>query len=304
MSNLWLSPNAWDATRLRTLFLCKRRFYYEQIKQLRNLRDGFQVNLEFGNAWHEAIRSYDTARITGGTNPLETSIRRAIEITKDWPKETGSSQKNVSTLVRALIWYEEKFGDNPLVPLFHNGTPCFELGFNLPLFPERSEAKNAPTLCGNLDGIVEFGGEIWILERKSTATALSGFYWNKFDPNIQVDVYCLAAHLLWPEWKVQGVMVEAFQTGATFARFERRLFRRRPGRLEETLAQIQREVGQIEGQPEAEFEAEPNFASCMIDNGCPYRTICTSDPSMRQWAISSQFAPRSDPWDPLNKEVK
>jgi len=269
-------------------------------------RSTFRIDLEWGKAWHETVRAYDTARATGAKDPLAIALTRAFGLTKEWPTETDKKTKNRETLVRAIIWYDEQFGaTNPLMPLMvaENG-PAFELAFQFPLF---SDKQDGPLLCGNLDGIVEFGGEVWILERKSTATTLSGFYWDKFDPNVQVDVYCVAAHLMWPQWQIKGVLVEACQVGVTFARFERKLFRRSPARLEETLASLQREVRtflgdlQTHGQDSDETFG-PRYASCEVGNGCPYRGICQTDPAMRDWEIKAHWQRRSDPWDPINRE--
>lgn len=306
MSELWLSPNAYDATRLRDLLLCRRRFKLAHILQLeRAHRNSFNIHLEWGKAWHETVRAYDTARATAVAAPINVAIQRAFDLTKEWPVDTGVRTKSRETLVRAIIWYDDQFGaNNPLMPLMVEGNgPAFELNFRFPLFADQ---PNGPLLCGNLDGIVEFGGEIWILERKSTATTLSGFYWDKFDPNVQVDVYCVAAHLLWPQWQIKGVLVEACQTGVTFARFERKLFRRSPARLEETLASLQREVASLlrdlsEYGEDSEETFGPRYASCSIDNGCPFRDICQTDPSMREWEIATHWQRRTDPWDPINR---
>lgn len=306
MSNLWLSPNAYDATRLRDLFLCRRRFKFAHILQLEPTHRGsFNIHLEWGKSWHETARAYDTARATGEADPLTVAIKRALALAAEWPVDTGVRTKSRETLVRAAIWYDDQFGpQNPLMPLVVEGNgPAFELAFQFPLFPDQ---QDGPLLCGNLDGIVEFGGEIWILERKSTATTLSGFYWDKFDPNVQVDVYCVAAHLLWPQWQIKGVLVEACQVGVTFARFERKLFRRSPARLEETLGSIQREVRSFLGDlaehgEDSEETFGPNPAACGIDNGCPFRAICQTDPTMRAWEIETHWQRRADPWDPINR---
>lgn len=292
--NLWQEPWAFDATRLRSLLLCDRRFWLEHQQQLRPAGRERSIDLDFGTAWHETARAYDSARVAGDNQPLLPAMKRALELSADWAPEWVTSAKNRDTLLRAIVWYDAQFGaDNPLLPMvLRDGRPALELGFNFPLF----DGRDRPTLCGNLDGVVQFGGETWILERKTTGSALSGFYWSGYDPNIQVDVYCLAAHCLWPEWNVQGVMIEAMQTGVGFTRFERKQFRRSRGRLAETLAVIQDVVSKFDA---ATSEIRPNPAACNVGAGCPFRAYCQSDPSMRQWVLQTQFAPRKDPWNPL-----
>lgn len=299
MSSLWLAPNAWDATRLRSLMLCRRRFQLEQVMQLRSISRGFNIDPEWGTAWHEVTRAYDTARLSVPQDALRLATQRALALTAQWQTNDITTAKNRATLVRSIVWYDDQFGvDNPLKPLvFESGLPAMELAFHFPLFPDQPEG---PQLCGNLDGVVEFGGEIWVLERKSTGSALSGFYWAKYDPNIQVDTYCLAAGLLWPEWRVQGTLVEACQVGVTFSRFERRQFRRTQARRAETLEAIQTAVSDFSFDLEhADDPFKPNFASCMADGGCPYRAYCQTDPSLRPWLLKTQFVPRENPWNPL-----
>lgn len=299
MSNLWLNPGAWDATRLRSLMLCRRRFWLEHMLQLApNGRRS--IHLDFGTAWHEAVGAYDAARVRQDPNPLNAGLRRALEASANWEPSEITTSKNRSTLVRSLVWYDEQFGPgNSLLPLtLEDQTPALELNFRFPLF---SDQPNGPWLCGNLDALVEFGGEIWVLERKTTASALSGFYWSRFDPNIQIDTYAVAAHLLWPQWQVKGVMVEAHQVGVGFSRFERRMFRRSPARLEEILQAIQREVHDFECDlaADADDARAPSFASCNVDAGCPFRAYCQADPSLREWTLTTQFSRRERPWDPL-----
>jgi len=293
MSNLWLSPHAYDASRLRDLFLCRRRFQLSTVAPIEPIgAEAYAIDREFGKAWHEVTRAYDEARVSGH-EPLAAGLRRALAHSAKWPSDTGSKSKTRQTLVRAIIWYHEQYGaNNALFPLIHNGNPAFELSFRFPLWP-----NSETLLCGNIDGVVEFGGEVWILERKSTASALSSFYWAKFDPNLQIDIYCLAAHLMWPEWKVKGVLVEAMQTGVTFSRCERKMFTRSPARLEETLVAVQNAVKDYQHATDPQA---PNFASCMSDGGCPFRAVCTTDPTMRDWEISTHWRPRSQPWNPLN----
>lgn len=237
---------------------------------------------------------------------LREALLCALALSARWP-ETDEPRKTRETLCRAIIWYDDKFGDaNALSPLVTgDGIPAYEVPFAFPLWPDSDTL-----LCGNIDGVVDFGGELWVLERKTTKNALSRQYWAQYDPNLQIDIYALAARLMWPEWDIRGVLVEATQVGVTFCRTERKEFRRSPERLEETLVSIQREVRDFQYEYEqanypgakTPFNPKPNFASCMANGGCPYRQICTSEPSLREWEIKTQWRPREDPWNPLNKE--
>ena len=297
-AQLWQEPDAWDATRLSSLMSCKRRFYYGHVKQLRpSANAGFSIDLEFGTAWHESLRTFDSATCAGHPpqKALIEAIKRALELTAEWPEAQVSPAKNRTSLIRALVWYVEQFGDGVLKPLLVDGKPALEVSWKFPLFPDTPR----PLLCGNMDGIVEFGGEVWVLERKTTGSALSSFYWAKYAPNLQVDLYCLAARTLWPEMNIKGVILEAMQTGAGFARFERRLFLRTPFQMGETLEAVRHAVSEARGDPE-ELEARPNFASCMNPGPCPFRAVCMSGSrQIRQWTLDTQYAPREKPWNPL-----
>lgn len=82
----------WDASALRPLMQCPRRFYYKQVEGLRPLpRLGAESRVDphifFGTTWHECVEHYDKDRIAGRTaeEATERAIERALQLT--WERE-------------------------------------------------------------------------------------------------------------------------------------------------------------------------------------------------------------------------
>ena len=286
--------------------LCQRRHLYEDILQIEPKHSGHNPHTNFGHAFHEGLRAYDEARFAGHNNPTLAGVKRAYELSREWPEplagyeantlKASEKAKTAESLARSIVWYDEALGSsNTFEVMVADGKPAFEINFKIPLGFKLPWANNKEALlCGNLDAVVKFGDEVWVLERKSTYSQLGGWYFSKYSPNIQIDVYCLAAHLLWPDWKIQGVLLEAAQIGQTFVRFQRQFLRRSVAQLEETHYAIEKAIKGIE------INRWPlNPASCNVGAGCPYRSLCNTDPAMRERLLELEWQRRKSPWNPL-----
>ncbi len=174
---------AWDATSLRPLLLCPRRYYYEIVRGFRH-SGATDVHLVFGHHYHSALEIFDKAVLAGEEPEAAqlTALRHALTISRGW--ESDDTAKNRRTLVRAVVWYTDNFIKGDLVQpvALADGTPAVELSFALPLL-EKATPSEEFLICGHLDGLCEFGGDIFVRERKTTKTTISQYYFKRYLPD-------------------------------------------------------------------------------------------------------------------------
>lgn len=305
---------AWDSVSLGALKDCPRRYQYSIIKGWRSKVTG--IDLSFGLAYHHGLELYDRKMAEGLSHDdaLLFIVRDALISTIDWPKEEDSN-KNRSTLLRSLIWYLEEFkDDNAKTVTLANGKPAVELSFTLPL--DFGPRANVPyldelgpvadfvssqlqpqnyILCGHIDRLVSFTGEVFVMDRKTTKTTISPSYFSNYDPDNQMTLYSLAGQIIWNA-PVKGVIIDAAQIAVGFTKFERGITWRTSGQLDEWLKDLKYWLGQAE-QYAADDYYPMNDRSCRM---CQFKKICSKDPAVRETFLASDFD-NSRPWNPLSR---
>lgn len=229
--------------------------------------------------------------------------------------------KNRFTLVRSVIWYLDQFKDDPASTLIlANGKPAVELSFRMELdwgpgkgedwecsecgqanADETEECTNCGAskpryiLSGHLDRVVEFGGQKYVMDRKTTGSSPTPHYFDGFAPDNQMSIYTLAARVQFST-PVAGVIIDAAQIAVGFTRFQRGFTYRTETQLEEWLADFRFWTAQAEGF--AERGSWPmNDKACGMYGGCTFRKICSKSPEVRERFLESDFERR--PWNPL-----
>ncbi len=280
---------AWSASSLGNL-VCMRKYYYSSVKRYR--RTISNIDLEWGSVYHEALEGYDkTLKALGKESALLYALRVAFSKAKACPIILASEEntKNLRTLIRTIIWYVEEYGDTAPALEFPNGVIASELEFALPLGMKASTGEDY-LIYGKLDGILDLGDELWIRERKSSRTTITSksFYLKRYHPDTQMSTYDLAGHLLFPDLRLEGVMIEQCQTAVGFARFRRHEIRRVDAQREEFLRDIkilikQAETCLLDGyMPKNEKACDANF-------GCDYRKYCDMNPLSRDVFMKSEL---------------
>lgn len=307
-----VAPHAWDATRLRPAFLCDRKFLYQVIYGLEK-KGASNIDLLFGKAAHSAFEAYDLAKAERkkSRDPLKAALAVAWEESKSWPGENEpvyDSKKNRLSLMRLVTWYHFDLGANDTLTCvrLENEAPAIELAFAL-------DIGNGVQLVSRPDQIVQFEpGEIWVRERKTTGSALGGFYDSRFSPDLQITIQAIAGSELIAEnhrgeYAFRGVIVEAMQIGAGFVRFSRSLHRRSEGQIAEARAIIEAKIKQIVARVAKVKRAPPsanepdwpmNEAAC---ERCAYRELCAVDLAERPRVLELLYAVR-EPWNPTSRK--
>ena len=220
----------------------------------------------------------------------------------DWTVLAPDKNKNRDTLLRTILHYCDTADDRVVPYQFPDGTPAVELTFRTPL-PLTSPDGDPYLLCGNMDGMVEFAGEVVPRERKTTYHTPNLYFFDKYAPDVQVDTYDLAAWVLYSDLldpKPHGVMVEVTQVTATHTKIERQIVTVPEERRAEWLRELQWWILQAEKCARDNYWPK-NTASCGMNGGCPYRRVCRMAPSSRKLFLPGEdFEKREELWNPLD----
>jgi hypothetical protein len=220
----------------------------------------------------------------------------------DWVVIAPNRNKNRDTLLRTILHYCDTADDRVQPWRFPDGTPAVELSFRLPL-PLTSPDGDPYLLCGNMDGMIEFAGEIVPRERKTTKNTPGLYFFDKYAPDVQIDTYDLAAWVLYSDLldpKPHGVMVEVTQVTPNFTKIERQIVTVPEERREEWMRDLTYWIKQAEACAKENYWPK-NEASCGMNGGCPFREVCRMAPSSRKrFMPGERFVKREVLWNPLD----
>ena len=291
---------AWDSTSLGALKRCPR--YYEY-----NIIEGYvhrseSVHLRFGSEYNNALVTYNKERAKGLEHEEALLLAVRYALTHTWDEKLGrpwvsdEPTKTRETLVRSVIWYLDKFADDPFQTIvFATGEAAVELPFRIDIDEASGLTGESYLLCGYLDRFVDFQGDAWITDWKSSKYALDDRYFARYTPDNQVSQYDFAGAIMGPR-PIKGVVIDAVQLGVTFSRFQRAQITRTPAMREEWLRDSLYVIRQNE-QYVADNYWPMNDTSCEKYGGCTYRAICSASPELRKVHLDAMFHKRM--WDPL-----
>jgi hypothetical protein len=268
---------------------------------------GERVHLEYGILYHEALETYEARKYAGLSH--DEAVRQTVfnVLARTWrdgrpwrssvdlPTDEKASLKNRENLVRTVVWYLDKFKSDPAKIKMHlvTGRPMTELHFT---FEIGGGVEGYPyTLCGHLDRVVEFQGESFVMEHKTTTLTLGSYYFEQYDPDNQVSLYTVASQVAF-KTPVRGVIIDAVQIAVGFSRFVRSFVFKTPDQIDEWMRDLHYWLDQAEHYAEADYWPM-NDKSCHKYGGCPFRDICSKSPSVRDKFLETAFERR--PWNPL-----
>jgi hypothetical protein len=251
---------------------------------------------------HDILEFYDrtAAKEQDREQIMRTVVRYALEVTTIRTEdavhffETSDSKRSRYNLVRAIIWYIDKFhGEDMQTATLPDGKAALELSFRIVL---PFEHDGTPFLyCGHIDKIGDIGSQLFIVERKHTTTTLSGYYFDRFAPNNQISGYKFAADVMMGHG-ISGVIVDAVQVAEGFSRYIRAPVHRNQEQTQEWLENLGEWLAMAKHY--AERNVWPmNEEACHLYGGCTYRPICRMAKGARQKFLESNFVRQG--WDPL-----
>jgi hypothetical protein len=292
---------AWDSTSLGWLKECPRKYQYHMIEQWRGR--GESIHLEYGILYHAALEEYDRKKLEKGMSH-DDAVRGVVRelLTKTWreglpwrgakdlPADDKASLKSRENLVRTVVWYLNKFKDDPAKTLMHpvTGKPMVELHFQF-------EIEGGYSLCGYLDRVVEFQEQPFVMDRKTTTSTLGSYYFEQFDPDNQMSVYTVASQVAF-HTPVKGVIVDAAQIAVGFSRFVRSFVFKTADQIDEWMKDLYVYLEQAKRFAERGYWPQ-NDKSCHKYGGCAFREICSKSPQVRDKFLETHF--QREPWNPL-----
>jgi hypothetical protein len=293
---------AWDSTSLSALKYCPRYYQYSIIEGYTTRSEN--IHLKFGIEFHAAIELYDRNRATGVSHEtaLLRSVRQAFintwdfELKRPWTSDDPS--KNRGTLIRAIVWYLTQFEHDTMETIiFADGSPAVEKSFRLDLGfgPEILDCEDNYILCGHIDKLVTYDDRVWVMDYKTTKTALSEDYFAKFSPDCQVSTYSIGGRVIYHK-PIEGLLINGIQVGASFARVQRMPISRTASQLEEWLYDLRYWLHEAERFASDGYWPQ-NDKSCGMYGGCAYRKVCGASPEVRPQLLRGLYVKRV--WDPL-----
>lgn len=295
---------AWDSTSLGAFKRCPRYYQYSMIENWQSKAP--KVALEFGIHYH-ALLEYFT-KILAETGDYETALHKTVRktltdtVTYDdagncisW--ETDNKYRNRNTLLRAVVFHCEKFKNDPLKTyILANNKPATELSFKIQLDLTNPDGENY-LLCGHMDKVVEYHAELFVLDYKTTATALGDHYFAQYNPDNQISLYTFASSIVLGR-PVSGVVIDAAQLLVGSTRHQRSLVFRTQDQLEEWLQDTYYYIKQAEKMAEENYWPM-NDSSCMKYGKCPYHEVCSKPSCVRENILQANFEKKV--WNPLEE---
>lgn len=323
---------AWDSTSLGWFKECPRLYQYYMVEGWSPR--GERVHLKYGQLYHSGLELYDKLRCQNLSHDealvqvVKTALENTWEYTEDEtgeretgkPWESDHNTKTRETLIRSLIWYLEQFGaeDPAETVVLANGKPAVELSFKMEMdfgptaynsidgisfepgalnYADGAKVPNRQpyVLCGHLDRVVSFAGGTYVMDRKTTGSALGSNYFDQYDPDNQMSLYSMAAQVIYST-PVKGVIIDAAQIMVGFTRYGRGFTYRTPAQTQEWLDDVKHWLRLAE-QYATEGHWPMNDKSCHKYGGCTFRKICSKSPEVRQRFLENDFDKRQ--WNPL-----
>ena len=311
---------AWDSTSLGLFKTCPRLYEYTMIRgyalKVENL------HLRFGIEFHSALQEYDFARSEGFSHDeavweaMFGLQRRLLEQALPEGNEKATKYKNADSLRQLVIDYLDYYeNDHAKTFIMANGKPATELSFRFELdfgpsmslqgtmFTVEGEQIDAAVpfiLCGHLDRVVDFNGQLMVLDHKTTTTTLGSYYFDQYEPHNQMSLYTLAGKIVL-NTVVKGVIIDGCQIMLEGEnRFVRGFTYRTPDQLDEWMDSLSMTLGYAESCATQNYWPM-NDTACDKFGGCKFRGICSKSPQVRDKFLEMDFIvqPLEERWNPL-----
>lgn len=307
-----------DSSKLQTAMECPRRFFYEHVLNWR--REGENVHLGFGTAWHEGMEVLADYRMSPDAEPgypadilIEAIGRFTDSYREHFPDVEGDPDRQPKTIEngqRAFVMYAQHYHLDSFK--VHRS----EIGGTVLVSPTRYMYFKIDAICEDENGV-------WILEHKTTGARGFTRQWNlqwKLRP--QLGTYIHALYCLYDFDTVFGAIINGVKMtnpprmkrdGTPYANSSDIEFTRLPltkqmGQLDTWRATVnfwydiieqQLEKLQQETADQPTMESFPmNPTACMNYGGCPFHDFCCAwpNPLKRCQVVQPGFV--QDVWDP------
>lgn len=303
---------AYDSTTLGDLKTCLQYYYLQRIQGWQPKEES--VHLKFGRLYQEALVDYTVLTLEGGLkheDAVHDAIGNLMRKSLDWWDEAdiadmrGSAKsKTRFNLIQLAIWHMEHYRDDPMkTRILSNGKAAVELSFTFEL--DWAPVSGGPNymLCGHLDEVKEFAGDLYVLDNKTTGTPISRWFFDQYDPENQMTLYTLAGQVLM-DAPVKGVIIDGAsvieQVKETKIDFQRGMTFRTKDSIDEWIDELHYWFDLQERAAIADRWPH-NDKACGMYGGCRFREVCSKSPLVRERFLKAAFVqvPVEERWNPL-----
>lgn len=285
---------ALDSTSIGYSKSCLRKYKLTIIDGWR--KKDASVHLRFGGEFASALEFYNKFKVAEGCShddALDATVAETFARIVDW--KSDHPKKNPYTLVRTIVWYLDNYENDPAeVLILEDGRPAVELSFKIEL-PWEAAPGIPYILCGHLDKVVTYCGDILVADQKTTSGALGAFYFAEYNPHIQMSTYTFASKMILGA-NVSGVMIDAAKIAVGFSEFARGFTMRTEAQLAEWLVDLKSWTSILSFAVTNDYWPM-NEQSCHQYGGCVFREVCSQDPAVRQNYLETSFEKVF--WNPL-----
>lgn len=317
---------AWDSVSLGLLKTCPRKYEYELLEGW-TARDE-SIHLRFGIEYHTALQDYAISRAKdiSHEDAVHDTVRALHSRVWDWAPDRNTragKYKNRESILSLVVDYLDQFGaDDPAETfILDNGEPGVEVSFRFELdwgpeygnkpiplilpdpadWPKGGFGSGQPyLLSGHLDRVVNFNDALYVMDRKTSISTLSSYYFNQWAPNNQMTLYTLAGKVVLNS-PIKGVIIDAAQVLLEKPNaFQRGFTYRTDDQLDEWLADLRYWLHSAERYAVDNYWPQ-NDTACDKFGGCRFREVCSKPPNVREQYLKANFDKLEEDarWNPL-----
>jgi hypothetical protein len=288
---------------------CPRKYEYVVVQGWGSRDES--IHLRFGREYHHALQDYSIARAEGmhHEDAIHECIRALHSRTFDWAPDRNTRAgryKNRESLLGLVVDYLDHFGaDDPAKTfILDDGKPAVELSFRfeldwgpgMPMYGKpasagddwKPEFAQPYLLCGHLDAVVSFSGDLYVMDRKTSLTTIGTYWFDQWSPSNQMTLYALAGKIMLNQ-PIKGVILDAAQVLLEKPNaFARGFAYRSEDQLAEWLTDLRYWLREAEDYATAGYWPQ-NDTACNKYGGCQFREVCSRSPSVRETYLASMF---------------
>lgn len=319
----------WDSTSLGWFKTCPRLYQYQMLEGW--FPKKMAQTLRFGILYHSLHETYDKKLLSGLSSDDAAKAALKDILPQAWDQHEGfqcpecgrERQENSTycpwcgadgppkpttlytpglgldprrtneTLTRTFLWHVWEYSDRRASIYELASGPALELTFKFAL-GENTYGEEI-FIGGHLDRAEIIDGEPWVVDHKTTTMPLSKAYFDQWSPHNQMTLYTFAGQVIF-KIPSKGTVIDAASVGQFSSQFARGYVHRTQAQIDEWLSGLSELFTQAERYAESGFYPM-NEESCGKYGGCPFRSICSKDPSVRQDFLRADFIKK--PWNPL-----
>jgi hypothetical protein len=284
---------AFDATTIKLVEECHYKYKLRILDKWIPKRRS--VHLLFGGWFATALEHYYKFRAEGiaSNAALCAVVREALISTwidgKPW--ESDHPVKTRENLIRTIIWYVDEFENDASVQVVRlaDGRAAVEHSFALPV-------DNNLVFCGHIDRLVEYSGDKYVMDQKTSQNTIGPMFFNQFTPDTQISMYSFAGKVIY-NTPVKGVIIDGVQVAVGFTRFLRGFAFRSASQLDEWYENTLRLIEEVQDNTRRGHFPQ-RATSCNLYGGCEFRSVCSRSPEVRKNFLEADFV-QAPQWNPL-----